>query len=98
MIIFFPTMHQLVYEILWKQEEFKRKKKAKGILEDLVLLEEIQIKAVLRLMKAKLLCKRIASGESISKTNMTSDEIKIVQNPYFRSSKERVCEASCQLD
>ena len=74
---FFPTMHQLVYEILWKQEELKRKKKAKGILEDLVLLEEIQIKAVLRLMKAKLLCKRIASGENISKTNMTSDEIKL---------------------
>ncbi len=73
---FFEKMDALVYEILWKLEEVKRIKKVKAFYDELSVLEELQIKAVLRLMKAKLLVKTIASRETISKENLTSNEIK----------------------
>lgn len=73
---FFKPMDQLVYEILWKLEEVKRIKKVKAFYDELATLEELQVKAVLRLMKARLLVKMLASRETISKENLTSNEIK----------------------
>lgn len=73
---FLKPMDDLVYEVLWKLEEVKRIKKAKGFYEELLVLEELQIKAVLRLLKAKKMIETIVSGESISKENLTSFEIK----------------------
>ena len=74
---FFKPMDELVFEILWKLEEVKRLKKAKAYFEELVLLEELQTKAVLRLMKAKLLIETFVAGETISKEKLTSPEIKM---------------------
>ncbi|MEO8235242.1 MAG: helix-turn-helix domain-containing protein [Flavobacterium sp.] len=73
---FFAQMDSILYDVLWKIEEVKRIKKAKTLFDELSVLEEVQIKAVFRLMKAKLLVKTIASGEVISKENLTSTEIK----------------------
>lgn len=73
---FFAQMDHLVHEILWKLEEVKRIKKVKAFYDELSVLEELQIKAVLQLMKAKLLVKTIATRETISKENLTSAEIK----------------------
>jgi uncharacterized protein YpbB len=73
---FFATMDRVVYEILWKMEQVKRAKKAKAYFDELVLLEEMQIKAVFQLMKAKLLINTVASGAEISKENLNSNEIK----------------------
>ncbi len=73
---FFNPMDELVFEILWKLEEVKRLKKAKAYFDELVLLEELQTKAVLRLMKAKLLIETVVAGETISKEKLTSPEIK----------------------
>jgi hypothetical protein len=39
-------------------------------------LEEVQTKAVLRLMKAKLLIETVVAGETISKEKLTSSDIK----------------------
>ncbi|MSP85740.1 MAG: helicase, partial [Flavobacteriaceae bacterium] len=77
---FFATMDRAVYDILWKMEEVKRAKKAKAYYEELVLLEEMQIKAVFQLMKAKLLINTVAAGAEISKENLTSNEIKSYRN------------------
>ena len=74
---FMDPMDELVFEILWKLEEVKRLKKAKAYFDELVLLEELQTKAVLRLMKAKLLIETVVSGETISKEKLTSPEIKM---------------------
>lgn len=74
---FFNPMDELVFEILWKLEEVKRLKKAKVYFDELVLLEELQTKAVLRLMKAKLLIETVVAGETISKEKLTSPEIKL---------------------
>jgi uncharacterized protein YpbB len=73
---FFLPMDNLVAEILWKLEEVKRVKKAKAYFEELLALEELQTKALLRLMKAKLLIQTIASGQEISKENLNSSAIK----------------------
>ena len=77
---FFVTMDCAVYDILWKNEEVKRAKKAKAYFDELVLLEEMQIKAVFQLMKAKLLINTVADGAQISKENLTSNEIKSYRN------------------
>jgi uncharacterized protein YpbB len=73
---FMTPMDSLVYEILWKIEEVKRTKKAKAFYDELIVLEDMQTKAVLRLMKAKLLIETVVSGETISKEKLTSIEIK----------------------
>jgi uncharacterized protein YpbB len=73
---FFVPMDNAVYDILWKLEEVKRVKKVKAYYEELLVLEELQIKAVLQLMKAKLLVNTVVSGTTISKENLTSEEIK----------------------
>jgi hypothetical protein len=73
---FYQQMDALVHEILWKLEEVKRIKKVKAYYDELLTLEEQQIKSVLKLMKTKLLIKTILSGESISKETLTSEEIK----------------------
>jgi uncharacterized protein YpbB/GTPase SAR1 family protein len=73
---FYIPMDNAVYDILWKLEEVKRVKKVKAYYEELVVLEELQIKAVLQLMKAKLLVNTVVSGETISKENLISEEIK----------------------
>ena len=74
---FFVPMDELVFEILWKLEEVKRLKKAKAYFDELLLLEEFQTKAVLRLMKAKLLIETVVSGDTISKEKLTSPEIQL---------------------
>ena len=73
---FFKPMDELVFEILWKIEEVQRSKKAKSYYDELVVLEDWQTKAVLQLMKAKLLIETVVAGETISKEKLTSDEIK----------------------
>jgi uncharacterized protein YpbB/GTPase SAR1 family protein len=73
---FLKPMDDLVFEILWKLEEVKRIKKVKAFYDELIVLEELQTKAVLRLMKAKLLIETVVAGDPISKEKLTSDEIK----------------------
>jgi hypothetical protein len=73
---FMEPMDKLVYEILWKIEEAKRLKKAKAFYDELVILDDLQTKAVLQLMKAKLMVATLVQGEAISKEKLTSAEIK----------------------
>jgi len=73
---FFIPLDKLVEEILWKIEEVKRTKKVKAFYEELMVLEDLQTRTILRLMKAKLLIETIASGISISKENLNSETIK----------------------
>jgi hypothetical protein len=79
---FLQPMDDLVYQILWKLEEVQHMKKAKAFHDELLVLEELQIKAVMRLMKAKLLIETVVNGETISKEKLLSDEIK-----YYKTRK-----------
>ena len=73
---FFKAMDGLVGEILWKLEEIKRVKKAKVYFDELLELEELQTKAILRMMKAKVLIQTIAAGQEISKENINTVAIR----------------------
>jgi hypothetical protein len=73
---FYQPLDNLVHEILWKIEEVKRIKKVKAFHDELIVLEELQIKAVLQLLKAQLLIKTVVNGETISKEKLSSEEIK----------------------
>lgn len=72
---FHEKMDVLVYEILYKIEEIKRIKQVKQFYEELVLLEELQIRAMLRLMKAKKLIETVIDDKIISKESLNSEEI-----------------------
>jgi uncharacterized protein (DUF2132 family) len=85
---FMAPMDQLVYEIIWKIEEVKRLKKAKAFYDELIVLDDLQTKAVLQLMKAKLMMATLVKGETISKEKLTSEEIK----KYKITKLERVNE------
>ncbi len=73
---FLQPLDNLVYEILWKIEEVIRIKKAKAYYDELIVLEALQVKSVLQLMKAKLLIETVVKGETISKEKLSSEEIK----------------------
>ena len=73
---FLQPLDNLVYEILWKIEEVIRIKKAKAFYDELIVLEALQVKSVLQLMKAKLLIETVVKGETISKEKLSSEEIK----------------------
>ncbi len=85
---FLKPLDQLVYEILWKLEEVKRVKKAKTFFQELYALEELQTKAVLRLMKAKRLIEIVASGQEICKENLDSQEIKSYKSKKLDAIRE----------
>ena len=72
---FLKPMDELVFEILWKIEEVKRIKKVKAFYDELLVLEELQIKAILQLKKAKLLTNIIVEGKEISKKNLISEDM-----------------------
>ena len=73
---FLAPMDKLVDEILWKMQEVQRQKKAKLLYDELLILEDLQTKAVLRLMKTKLLVEAILAEKEIGKSTLYSEDIK----------------------
>lgn len=73
---FFKPMDKLVTDLLQKMAEIQKFKKVKEFYEELALLDDLQTKAVLRLMKAKLLIEIVVAGETICKEKLTSTAIK----------------------
>ena len=85
---FYDKLDQLEYEILYKIEEIKRVKQVKQFYDELLLLEELQTKAILRLMKAKRMTEAIIHQKTISKESLNSQEI----TNYKAIKMERVVE------
>ncbi|WP_264552890.1 helix-turn-helix domain-containing protein [Flavobacterium sp. N2038] len=73
---FFKPMDKLVSDLLSKMAEIQKFKKVKEFYEELAFLDDLQTKAVLRLMKAKLLIEIVVSRETICKEKLTSPAIK----------------------
>ena len=94
---FLPIMDQLVHEILWKIEEIKRVKKAKTYYEELLLLEELQTKSVLQLMRAKLVIEAVVNGETISKEKLSSDAIRFYRINKKESIKQKFKDTNANL-
>ncbi|MFC0780926.1 helix-turn-helix domain-containing protein [Flavobacterium sp. HJSW_4] len=85
---FFKAMDKLVDDLIYKMAEIQKFKKVKEFYEELNFLEDLQTKAVLRLMKAKLLIEVVVAGEEISKEKLTSPNIK----NYKSNKAERIRE------
>jgi hypothetical protein len=85
---FFERLDKLEYEILYKIEEIKRIKLVKQFYDELLVLEDLQTKTVMQLMKAKLLMETIIDRKVISKESLNSFEIK----NYKIAKTERVAE------
>ncbi|WP_433834517.1 helix-turn-helix domain-containing protein [Flavobacterium anhuiense] len=83
---FFKAMDKLVDDLIYKMAEIQKFKKVKEFYEELNFLEDLQTKAVLRLMKAKLLIEVVVAGEEISKEKLTSSNIK----NYKSNKAERI--------
>ncbi|MFH7016164.1 helix-turn-helix domain-containing protein [Flavobacterium sp. FlaQc-47] len=73
---FFKPMDKLVTDLLNKMAEIQKFKKVKEFYEELAFLDDLQTKAVLRLMKAKLLIEIVVAGQTICKEKLTSTAIK----------------------
>jgi len=73
---FFKPMDKLVTDLLLKMAEIQKFKKVKEFYEELTFLDDLQTKAVLRLMKAKLLIEIVVAGETICKEKLSSIAIK----------------------
>ena len=84
---FLSPMDKLVDSILWKIQEVQRQKKTKLLYDELLVLEDLQTKAVLRLMKTKLLVEAVLAEKEIGKSNLYSEEIK-----FYKSRKLSIIE------
>jgi hypothetical protein len=84
---FLAPMDTLVNEILWKIQEVQRQKKNKLLYDDLLILEDLQTKAVLRLMKTKLLVSAVLLEKEIGKETLYSEDIK-----FYKSRKLAIIE------
>ncbi|KAF2506621.1 helix-turn-helix domain-containing protein [Flavobacterium foetidum] len=73
---FFKPMDKLVDDLIYKMSEIQKFKKVKEYYEELTFLEDVQTKAVLRLMKAKLLVEVVVARETICKDKLSSPAIK----------------------
>jgi len=85
---FYDKLDKLEYEILYKIEEIKRVKQVKQFYDELLVLEELQTKAILRLLKAKRMIEAIIHQKTISKESLNSPEI----TNYKANKMERVVE------
>lgn len=72
---FFPKLDTVLFELLLKMEEVKRKKRVKEFMTELAELEESTTKAILQLFKALNMIAVLADNKEISKENLISDEI-----------------------
>ena len=84
---FLAPMDKLVDEVLWKIQEVQRQKKAKLLYDELVILEDLQTKAVLRLMKTKLLVEAVLAEKEIGKSTLYSEDIK-----FYKTRKLAIIE------
>ncbi|WP_289663961.1 helix-turn-helix domain-containing protein [Flavobacterium panacagri] len=110
---FFKPMDKLVDDLIYKINEIQKFKKVKEFYEELNFLEDLQTKAVLRLMKAKLLIEVVVSGEAISKEKLSSpvirnykinkaerirEELKTVNTDIFRTEEPVVRYKSTKVE
>lgn len=87
---FLEPLDRLVTEILLKIEDVKSAKKSKTFYNELLDLEEMQTKAVLQLLKAKLLTDIVTEGREISKDNLDSAEIRSYRSDKIAAIREEL--------
>jgi uncharacterized protein YpbB len=73
---FYDKLDNQLFQILYKIEEVKRTKQVKQFYEELLIIEELQTKAVLRLMKTRKLLDIVLSDTEITKESLNTADIR----------------------
>lgn len=96
---FLPRLNDVLFDLLLKIEEVKRKKRVKEYYNELNDLEENTTKAILQLFKAVKMMEILSEGKEINKENLSSEEIqnyrsKLVQTvqEHFKSIRNTLIE------
>ena len=102
---FLPKWNEIMFDLLLKKEEVKRKKRVKEFYTELSELEESTLKTVLQLFKAVKMVEVLAEGKEINKENLTSNEIQnyrsiLVENviEHFKSIQNTLIEEEQEAD
>ena len=102
---FFPKWNEIMFDLLLKMEEVKRKKRVKEFYNELNELEEDTLKTVLQLFKAVKMVDVLAEGKEINKENLTSNEIQnyrsiLLENvvEHFKSIQNTLIEEEEEAD
>ena len=94
---FLKPMDSLVDNLLWRMQEVQRQKNAKTLFADLSNLEDLQVKAVQRLMRSQLLIKTVLEGVTINKEALFSEDIKHYKNRKFDATVAKFKEQNLSL-
>ena len=94
---FLKPMDSLVDNLLWRMQEVQRQKNAKTLFTDLSNLEDLQVKAVQRLMRSQLLIKTVLEGVTINKEALFSEDIKHYKNRKFDATVAKFKEQNLSL-
>jgi uncharacterized protein YpbB len=86
---YFKTLDYQVTDLLLKIAEVSNLKKVKTFHDELLELEEIQVKTVLQLKKSMLLIKNLVNGIEFNKKTMSSDEMKFYKINKIGSLSEK---------
>ena len=102
---FLPKWNEIMFDLLLKMEEVKRKKRVKEFYTELSELEESTLKTVLQLFKAVKMVEVLAEGKEINKENLTSNEIQnyrsiLIENviEHFKSIQNTLIEEEQEAD
>lgn len=86
---YFKTLDYQVTDLLLKIAEVSNLKKVKTFYDELLELEEIQVKTVLQLKKSVLLVQNLKNGINFNKKTMSSDEMKFYKINKIGSLSEK---------
>lgn len=79
---FFKNLDEIAEELLLKITEIKRIKKVKAFYEELLVIEDIHIKAILDLKRVLTILKLIRDGQELNKETLRNEELK-----YYKINK-----------
>jgi len=85
---FSPRLDEILFELLLKMEEVKRKKRVKEYFSELNELEESTTKAILQLFKAVKMVEILSEGKEINKENLISEEIQNYRSKQVEAVQE----------
>jgi uncharacterized protein YpbB len=85
---FLPRLDEILFDLLLKMEEIKRKKRVKEYFAELNELEENTTKSILQLFKALKMVETLSEEKEINKENLISEEIQNYRSTQLAAVQE----------
>jgi len=87
---FFPTLDEVLNEVMTKIEELKRIKRVKEYFNELLEIEELTLQSILGMTKSKLILEAYIDDRIINKESLTNDFIKNYRSHKLEVIKDKV--------